>query len=145
ADFDAETAMNGGPADIPVGMTIKGDPAEIEKVLDKIRPQMGEDASLLETESDDDSVIISLDADYRATLLEGGDLGASSVYKSVVEGADDASVVLFVNFDAGDDWLVNVAGDDAEAAENLEPLSAFGISAWRDGDVSHSILRLTTD
>lgn len=144
-DFDPEAAFNGGPEDIPVGITIEGDPAEIETVLDKIRPQLGEDASLLETESDDDSVIISPDADYRATLLEGGNLGDSAAYKSVVEGADDASVVLFVNFDAGDNWLANLAGDDPEAAENLEPLSAFGIAAWRDGDVSHSILRLTTN
>lgn len=144
-DFDAEAAMNGGPADVPVGITIEGNPAEIETVLDKIRPQLGDDASFLETESDDDSVIISPNADYRSTLLKGGNLGDSKAYKAVVEGADDASVVLFVNFDAGDNWLAGLAGDDAEAAENIEPLSAFGIAAWRDGDVSHSILRLTTD
>jgi hypothetical protein len=144
-DFDPEAAFNGGPEDVPVGITIKGDPAEIETVLDKLRPQLGDDASLLETESDDDSVIISPNADYRAALLKGGNLGDSWAYTSVVEGADDASVVLFVNFDAGDNWLANLAGDDPKAAENLEPLSAFGIAAWRDGDVSHSILRLTTN
>jgi hypothetical protein len=143
-DFDPEAAFNGGPEDVPVGITIEGDPAEIETVLDKLRPQMGDDASLLETESDDDSVILSPDADYRAALLEGGSLGDSPAYKSVVEGADDADVVLFVNFDAGD-WLVHLGNDDPEAAANLEPLSAFGIAAWRDGDVSHSVLRLTTN
>lgn len=144
-DFDPEAAVNGGPAEVPVGFTIEGDPSEIESVLDKLRPQLGDEASLLETESDDDSVFISPNADYRATLAEGGSLGDTAVYQAVVEGADDASVVVFVNFDAGDNWLDGLAGDDPAAAENIEPLSAFGIAGWRDGDVSHSILRLTTD
>lgn len=143
-DFDPEAFFNGGPAELPVGVTIEGDPAEIESVLDKLRPQLGEEASLLEAESDDDSVTISPNADYRATLLEDGGLGDSAAYTSVVEGADDASVVLFVNFDAGN-WLSDLAGDDPTAAENAEPLSAFGITGWMDGDTSHTIMRLTTD
>jgi len=28
---------------------------------------------------------------------------------------------------------------------NLAPLHALGLSAWVDGDVGHSLLRLTTD
>ena len=56
-----------------------------------------------------------------------------------------ATSALFVGFDAGDGWVARLAGDDAEARANLEPLDALGISAWRDGDVQHGLLRLTTD
>lgn len=143
--FDAETAANGDLSDVPMGMTIEGDPAEIEGVLDKVRAQLGDGSSLLQTQSNDDSVIVSPNSGYRDTLAEEGNLGDSAAYQSVVEGADDPGAVLFVNFDAGDDWLADLAGDDAEVADNLEPLSAFGITGWRDGDVSHSIMRLTTD
>ena len=35
--------------------------------------------------------------------------------------------------------------DMPEVSENLEPLSAFGISGWVDGDVVHGMVKLTTD
>lgn len=145
AGFDLESFVNGGPAELPVGITIEGDPAEIEAVLEKIRPQLGDDADLLVTETTDDTVTISPNAEYRAALAQGGDLGGTKAFASVIEDADDASALVFVNFDADDNWLARLAGDDPQIAENLEPLAAFGLSAWRDDDVSHSLLRLTTD
>ena len=30
-------------------------------------------------------------------------------------------------------------------ADNLEPLSGLGLTAWVEGDASHAMLRLTTD
>ena len=60
----------------------------------------------------------------RAELLEDGELGDTDVFQDVVREAEDAAAVLFVNFDAGDGWLVEVAGDDEEVADNLEPLRA---------------------
>ena len=54
-------------------------------------------------------------------------------------------VQCFVGFDAGDGWLARLAGGDAQARVNLEPLDALGISAWRDGDLQRGLLRLTTD
>ena len=59
--------------------------------------------------------------------------------------SDEAQSVLFVNFDADDDWLVRLTGDSPEVSENLEPLSAFGVSGWVDGDVVHGLLKVTTD
>ena len=62
----------------------------------------------------------------------------------VVE-SDDAQSVLYVNFDADDDWLVRVTEDMPEVSENVAPLSAFGVSGWVDGDVMHGLVKLTTD
>ena len=63
----------------------------------------------------------------------------------MVEHADDAAAILYVNFDAGDDWLAELAGDDAEVRDNLAPLEALGMSAWVDDDVAHAVLKVTTD
>ena len=62
-----------------------------------------------------------------------------------VPEADRAVGALFVNFDAGDGWLDTLADGDKEAAANLAPLDALGMSSWRDGDVQHGLVRLKTD
>ena len=55
--------------------------------------------------------------------------------------------MLFVNFDAVDDWLIGAGRRRApQVEENLEPLAGFGVSAgWQDDDWTHTVLRLTTD
>jgi hypothetical protein len=144
--LDLEAFFNGGPGELPVGVTIQGEPDEIQGVLDKIKPQMGPDADLLETEVEGDRVALSPNADYRSTLAAGGSLGDSAAFDVVVEDADGAAAVLFVDFDADDNWLARLAGDEDPAfAANIEPLSAFGITGWVEGGTSHSVLKLTTD
>lgn len=144
--LDLEAFFNGGPGELPVGVTIQGDPDAIQTALDKIKVQMGPDAELLETDVEGDRVTISPDADYRASLAGGGSLGDSEAYDEVVEDADEAAAVLFVDFDADDNWLARLAGEeDPEIAENIEPLSAFGITGWLEDGVSHSVVKLTTD
>jgi hypothetical protein len=63
----------------------------------------------------------------------------------VVPDSDRATGALFVNFDAGGGWLEELAEGDSEAAANLAPLDALGVSSWRDGEVQHGLLRVTTD
>ncbi|WP_426244220.1 DUF3352 domain-containing protein [Nocardioides sp. LHG3406-4] len=146
SDIDPEAIFNGGgPADIPVGVKIKGDPDEIEAVLAKITPQLGEQASLLETEAKGDYLAVGPNADYRAKLAEDGGLGSTEAYQDVIEESDKAGALLFVNFDANGDWLKSLSGDDPSIAENVEPLSAFGISGWVEDGVSHGLVKLTTD
>jgi hypothetical protein len=77
-------------------------------------------------------------------VLEGGELGDSDAFRKVVREAEDASTVVFVNFDAGD-WLTNLASGDRTASDNLEPLEGLGLSVWQDGDTAHASLRLTTN
>lgn len=144
ADFDAGRFFDGGLAELPFAVTVEGDPEEIESVLDKVRPQLGVDEFVIDSEPADGAVVIGPNPDYRSQVVAGGELADTDEFKAVVEDAEDASTVVFVNFDAGG-WLDRLAEDDAEIADNLRPLAAAGIAAWRDGDVSHSILRITTD
>ncbi len=146
SDIDPEALVNSSsPEGLPIGVKIQGDPEEIEGILEKIRAQMGSQSEFLISESDGDKIAIGPDQDYVSELLENGDLGDSDVFKNVVREAGDASSILFVNFDAGDGWLVKVAGDDQEAADNLEPLEGVGMSAWVEDDASHVVLRVTTN
>jgi hypothetical protein len=146
AGFDLEAFFNGGPGELPMGVTIQGEPDEVQRVLDKVKAEMGPEADMLETEVEGDKVVISPNDDYRATLADGGTLGDSEAFEEVVADADEASAVLFVDFDADDNWLARMAGEeDLEIGQNIEPLSAFGVTGWREEGVSHSVVRLTTD
>ena len=146
--IDPDAITNGGPGEVPAGIRIKGDADEIQAVLDKISDLAGpEAAEFLQVSEGDGYAVIALSDDYRRTLESGGDLTGSDDYSTVVEG-DDAQSVMYVNFDSDDDWLVRLVGEvggDTEMADNLEPLSAFGISGWVDGDVVHGVFKLTTD
>ncbi len=147
SDFDPEAFFNSSDGtDIPVAVKVKGDPDGVRAVLDKIVAQDATLEDFLASDSDGDIIVVGPNADYRAEVLKRGSLGDNDVYKDVVRESDQASVVLFVNFNAGDDWLLRVAGDDdPTVTENLRPLAGFGITAWQDDDWTHSVLRISTD
>ena len=143
--LDPDAVANGGPGEVPVGIRIEGDADEIQAVLDKIAAQAGpEMAEFMQVTEGDGYAVLALQDDYRGELEGGGSLGDSAAYSEVVE-SDEAQSVLFVNFDADDDWLVRLTGDSPEVSKNLEPLSAFGVSGWVDDDVVHGLLKVTTD
>lgn len=141
---DLEGFFNGGVGELPVGLKVKGDVDEVERVLAKVRPQLGSQGVLMETRSEGDFVAISPNADYRGVLVANGGLGDTAAYQDVTTDTD-AAAVLFVNFDADGNWLDDLVGDDQEVADNIEPLSALGVTTWSEGDASHAVLRLTTD
>lgn len=143
-DFDPEAFANSSdPSEIPVGVRIKGDSDKIESILDKLR-EGSPDGDTIVSKSDGDTVAIGADEDFVSLLAEDGKLGDSDAFQDVVPDADGASVVFFLDFDSSD-WLSSLVGDDAQVKENLDPLSALGITGSVDGDVSHMKLRLTTD
>ncbi|MFN8195010.1 MAG: DUF3352 domain-containing protein [Nocardioidaceae bacterium] len=146
SDFDVNTMeQSSDGSGIPVGLKVHGDPAAIEDVLDKVRGQLPEQAQgFIESDSSGEMVAVAPDDDYRAALVGDGGLGDTADYRDVIRGGDKASVLFYVNFDAND-WLTELAQDDQEAQDNLEPLSGLGMSAWVDGDASHMVLRVTTD
>ena len=146
-DFDADELMSSADgSDVPVGVKVKGDPAAIESVLDKLRGQLGgEELTFMDTDADGDVIAIGPNADYRSELLADGGLGDSETFQDVIREAEQAGVIFYLDFDASDDWLVELAGDDPDAAKNLAPLSAVGMSAWQEDGVSHGVLRVTTD
>jgi hypothetical protein len=144
--FDPEAMFNSADgSDVEVGVKVQGDPEGIESVLDKLREPMGSAGSVLASETQGDFVGISPNDAYRGQLVEDGGLGETDAFAAVVDDADTANAVFFVNFDAGDNWLATLAGDDPEVKENVEPLSGFGMSAWREDETSHAVVRLTTN
>lgn len=146
--INPDAITNGGPGEVPAGIRIKGDAGEIQTVLDKISDLAGpEAAQFLKVSEGDGYAVIALQDAYRSALEKGGDLGGSEDYSKVVQGGD-AQSVMFVNFDADANWLARLAdnlGGGTQVKDNVEPLSAFGISGWVDGDVVHGTLKLTTD
>jgi hypothetical protein len=143
--LDPDAVANGGPGEVPAGIRIKGDADEIQAVLDKISAQAGpEAAEYLEVTEGDGYAVLALADDYRSALEDGGSLGDSATYSEVVD-ADEAQSVMFVNFNADDDWLVRLTKDMPEVSENLEPLAAFGFSTWVDDETVHGLMKVTTD
>jgi hypothetical protein len=150
ADFDPSSVRSGPGSEVGSGLTgigvkVLGDSNDIGGVLDKLRASAGgADQGILDSDAKGDVVAIGPDASYRAVLLEDGGLGDSDAFKSVVEHADGAAAIVYVNFDAGDDWLAELASDDAEVRDNLTPLKALGMSSWVDDDVAHAVIKVTT-
>jgi hypothetical protein len=144
ADLGSVT-LYGDPPTIPVGLRISGDPQEITRVIDVLRSRLGSDGDAVLVRSGDGVVVVGLQQEYVDRLLGPGTLGDLEAFRDVIPEADRASAALFVNFDAGDGWLEQLADGDADAAANLRPLDALGVSTWRDGDVQHGLFRLTTD
>jgi hypothetical protein len=134
------------PASSGLGVKIQGDADEIEKVLDKARTAAGgADEGVLDSSVEGDAVAVGPDADWRKALLEDGGLGESDSFRRVVEHTDNAVSVLYVDFDGSDDWLADLFGDDPETRDNVEPLDAFGMSSWIDGETGHVVVKLTTE
>jgi hypothetical protein len=143
--LDPDAVANGGPGEVPVGIRIKGDASEIQAVLDKISAQAGpEVAEFLKVSEGDGYAVLALQEGYRGELESDGSLGDSAAYGEVVE-SDEAQSVMFVNFNADDDWLVRLTGDMPEVSDNLAPLGAFGVSSWVDDEVVHGLVKVTTD
>jgi hypothetical protein len=99
---------------------------------------------IFETEVAGEDVVWSLSPDYRSSLAGEGSLGESEAYRSVVSDDEGAASILFVDFDAGN-WLDGLAQMDPAVAENVQPLSALGLTGWTDDGTSHGVLRLSTD
>jgi hypothetical protein len=149
-DIDPEAffGFDASVTELPVGVKIKGDPDEIQDVIDKILDSGGatdEDRELFVSDSEGDFVAIGPNDDYREEILEDGDLGGSDTYENVVRESDDAASVLYVNFDAGGGWLEKLFEGDHEVQDNLAPLEGAGLSAWEDDGVGHAVLRVTTE
>ena len=148
SDVDPESFFESSDgSDVPIALKVDGDPDEIEAVLEKLRAQFPDDETIVfGSDSEGGTIVIGPNADYREQVLEDGDLGGNDVFEDVVREIDDASVVLFVNVDEIEGAIADAIGDsDDEFLDNVKPISGFGISGWVDDDVSHSVVRLTTD
>ena len=147
SDFDLEAFFNSGdPSEVPIALKVQGDADGARAVIDKIATQDPEVGDFVGIDSDGDVFVIGPDADYRQAVLAKGTLGSNEIYRDVIRESDKASAVFFVNFNAGDEWLVRLVGDsDPTIAENVKPLAGFGMAAWKDDEWTHGVVRLTTD
>lgn len=135
-----------GPQDVPAGLRVQGDAAEIQDILDRVEQASGLslESQGVVVESDDDTVAMSFQPAYAESLLEGeGSLLDSEAFESVVPEGEQATAVLYLHLT--DSWreLVTSTVDDPELEDNLAPLRAFGISGWVDGDVARGEARLS--
>jgi hypothetical protein len=99
-----------------------------------------------------DKLAIATSSDYADDLLKSGGLGSDDGFRDAVPDADRAAGILYVDFDS--DWSDTLAdmvaseeGTDSgdEVHDNLAPLRTVGFNTWEDGDVSHALLKVTTD
>ena len=149
AEFDPD-AVESSPEELPAGFVVKGDPDEIQPVLEKIKATLpADEQATMVWRADGDRVLVGTSDAYLDQLADGGDLGSTDAYESVLPDADKAASVLYVNFDAGggDGWLADLVSqlDSKDASDNVKPLEAFGVSTWVDGDETHALMRLTTE
>jgi hypothetical protein len=142
-----------GPADLPLGLLNHGDADKISAIIEKIEEGLGMSLSdlPLNVETADGKVALS-PGDYGDELLDNGDLGSEDSFRSAIPDADRVEGAIYVDFES--DWLdllVDVIADEEgsdtarEVEENLEPLRSLGISSWTDGDVSHGLVKISTD
>jgi hypothetical protein len=151
-DLDVAGASQ-DPAAVPAGIRVSGDPAEIKAVVAKIKAAIGPQADVLVVEEGDGVVAFGLAADYVRELAGEGALGDQATFQSVVPEADNAGALLFLDFDAVEQWVAQGMEQSGQAGpterrvqENIAPLRALGLSASVDDDGSErALLRLSTD
>ncbi len=134
------------------GARFTNDPAKLNalyaKVTDLISQAAGTDVPLSKHDFADGIAIASNDA-YAKTLGDlNGDLGDSDAFTSVVDDGASQQFVMFFNFDAVKDQVIQAMQDNGapqEAIDNLRPLKAFGVTADASGDYAHLTIRLSVD
>ncbi len=151
ADAPADLNAVSGLDDVPLGLLIHGDEAEIKAAIAKVESHTGQQLSELPAtvSSGDGKVAISGTTEYGEQLLENGSLGDSKDFQDAVSHSEEAQGVLYVDLDS--DWMdtfreMLAEEDDPEAtevADNLAVLRALGASAWSEGTTSHGLVRLS--
>ncbi|RNL79708.1 DUF3352 domain-containing protein [Nocardioides marmorisolisilvae] len=154
-DAPADLSDIQGFEDIPVGLVIHGDAAKIRSVITKIEDHTGVRLSDIPivVAGDDSRVVLSPSKDYADQLSKKGSLGSKEAFVEAVPDAERSTVVAYLDFDSS--WretLLRFAGDDGSSAadvqtadDNTKPLQSLGISSWLDGNVSHVLVKISTD
>lgn len=140
-------------ADIPFGLTLRGDATKIKALIAKVETSTGLNLAdvPVKVNSSADKVTLSNSPDYGKSLLSAGDLGSSDLFKDVVPNASRAHSLFFVDFAGIRDVLLTEAGRSGASAADLAklrdyttPLRALGLSTWSSGDEGHFLLKITT-
>lgn len=148
ASMDPESfaQMTPDTLDLPVGLRITGDPAEIVPVVEKLVALAGAEEQVV-VEEGDGVVAVGVTEDYVSRLAEDGDLGDQDGFRAALPDLGDNAGGMFVDFDT-DDWLDTMMEGEPDAEEfreNLAPLDSLGVTAQVDGGVTRATIRLSTD
>ena len=141
-------------SDVPAGIVIHGDADRIKAVIAKAEDHLDMHLSdvPLVVKSSDGKLVVATSSGYADDLLKSGGLGSGDGFRSAVPDADKANGILYLDFNSPwrDSLIQMVTGEEgdgagAEADANTEPLRSFGLSSWEDGDVTHALLKISTD
>jgi hypothetical protein len=152
-DLDLEGLFSGTTTDVPVAVLTTGERSAADDAATGLGAGLG---ALLGTEpsvaGEDGRVVLGLSPAWADEVARGGSLGDQDAYRDALPGAEDASSLLFVDFDAVLDLVTSSIPDgfddgesEAELADNLGPLRALGVTGSVDEDRVRVLLRLTTD
>jgi len=151
-EFGLDALESGDLTALDVGLRFAGDHDGLRSLYDQIvsfaAQGFGGQVPFVDKDFDDGLVVASND-DYADALAElDGDLGYDESFRSVIPDAQDQQFVLYVDFDAIEDAVlqgIDASGAPSDVEENLRPLRAFGISFGSDGDYGTSTIRLSVN
>jgi hypothetical protein len=149
-DVPADLAAS-DPSELPLGLLVHGDDAEIKAVVAKVEAATGATLADLPATlaSSDGKVAVSTQPGYADDLLASGSLADAKDFKDVVSHADDAQFVFYLSLqnkwaDALSDLAAEEKDEDVdEVIANVRALRAMGISAWSEGDTSRGLIRIS--
>ena len=145
ADGLAEALQTEDTSQANVGVRLTNDPAELNAVYEKVMKLMQsemDDLPIAKTDLDDGMVIASND-EYAGRLGEDGSLGDTDAFQSVTDDGAAKEFVVFLNFDAIEDDVLEVVGP--EEAKDLIPIQAFGVTGDVEGDYAKSTFRMSVN
>ncbi|MFI5625832.1 hypothetical protein ACIA03_20365 [Nocardioides sp. NPDC051685] len=129
------------PDSLDLGIKLDGsDTAAVEKLVGDLTAGFGAEG-IVSVDSEGDVTSVGM-GDYGKDLLADGGLAETEKFKNAVPHADDASAVVYVDFDGLDKV---VTAEAPEAADDIEALGQLGFSAYLDGDTSRALARITVD
>jgi hypothetical protein len=143
-----------GVDDVPAGIVIHGDADRIKEIIATAEDHLDlhlSDVPLV-VESSGDKIAIATSRGYAVDLLGNGDLGSDGGFRAAVPDSGRAAGIVFLDFDSA--WAATIAGlvaseegggSGGKVEDNLAPLRAVGLSTWKDGDVTHALLKIATD
>jgi hypothetical protein len=147
----AEALSAGDPSLLNLGARFTGDKDAINGIYQKVESLIEQDSNgsipFVKKDTDDGIVIASNDG-YAGKLSENGSLGDSDAFTSVVDDAADKELVMFFNFDAVEDQILQAAeeaGAPVEVTDNLRPLQSVAITSETDGKYTNGSMVISVN
>ncbi len=150
--MSAQAVQEGDLDQLNAGIRFTGDGGKLQDLYDRLVSFAGDSfgVELPVSKVDfDNGLAIATNDSYANTLADlDGDLGDSETFQSVVNDAATQDAVMYLDFDAIEDAVVESmqsSGESDDDIANVKPLRAFGISGGYDGEYVKSTARLSVN